>query len=85
METPKKKPTDFEVLGQMASNSMDIRSATALVNIQKVKAGGHITIGVDGATAQMLMVDSMKNEPEYITVLYVVNKKQFFDIKNKEQ
>lgn len=76
------KLTDFEVLGQMAANNMDILSSTNLVNIQKVKAGGHVTIGVDGATAQMLMVDALKEEHEYISVLYVVNKKQFFDIKN---
>lgn len=48
----------FDVLKEMGERNMDIRMSRCvdnLVNVRKVKAGGHVTIGVDTAVADILM------------------------------
>lgn len=77
------KKSDLLVLQEMANANLDISSTTTLVEAKKVKQGGHLTFGVDGNSLQKIIGASLGGEP-YVCVCYIVNQKQFFDLKNKE-
>jgi len=76
------KKSDLLVLQEMSEKNLDIRCTTTVTNIKAVKQGAIITFGIDGATGQQLMVDAAVGSNEFICVCYVVNRKQFLEIKN---
>lgn len=70
--------SDLVVLQEMASDNKDIRASSTLVETKRVKQGGLVTIGVDTKT-----VTDLSLTDDYLAVLYVVNKKQFNELKNQ--
>lgn len=75
--------SDLIVLQEMASADLDISSSSTLVEAKNVKAGGHLTFGIDAASTHKVIASSFGGE-KYVCVCYVINAKQFFDLKNKE-
>lgn len=61
----------------MAKNNQNIRMSGTLVSANTVKAGGHITMGIDHGTT----VDLVVNPDKYYVALYVVDKAQFDALK----
>lgn len=72
---------DFEVMSEMSKKNLDIRMSPSLVATQQVKAGGHITMGIDGKT----LMDVTLNPEKYYVALYVVNKEQFDSIRDGKE
>lgn len=70
---------DLDKLSQMANNNQNIRMSTSLVRADKVKAGGHITMGIDGETLMELVLHPEK----YMVALYVIDREQFNAIKDE--
>lgn len=75
MET---KLTDFEIMGYMSREDMDIRMSPNFVETKTTKQGGVVTMGVDEQTVLDIFNDKIQ------PVLYCVNKKIFFGIKSGE-
>ncbi len=73
--------TDFEVMQKMSQDEMDIRMSTTIVKVDMVKAGGHVTFGVDRNTFNDLL-HMAAGKKHYLIAMYVVNKEQFDNIKN---
>lgn len=72
------KKSDFQVMQEMSDKNLDIRMSSALIIVQSVKQGGLITMGVDDKTLRDVAI----NTENYYIALYVVDKKQFDQIKN---
>ncbi len=72
------KKSDLLVLHEMAEKNLDVRAATNFVEGKKVKQGALLTMGVE----YQALLDIMAGT--HIPVIYVMNAKQFFEIKNKE-
>jgi len=72
-----KNKSDFEVMQEMATRNLDIRSASTIIEIKTVKKGGAVTIGVD----DQCLHDLVLNPDDYLLALYVVNKQQYHEIK----
>jgi len=70
--------SDLLVLDKMASKNKNIRCATNLVSVNSVKQGGIVGIGVD----RDMLSELIMHPEKYLTVLYVSDKEQFFEIKN---
>ena len=68
---------------EMASSNMDIRSTSTITGAKKIKGGVEISFGIDDATGQMLMMEMATNNVEHYVVMYVVNKKQFDELKSQ--
>ncbi len=75
--------SDLLVMDEMAKNNQDIKCTTTVVNVQKVKAGAHLTFVIDGITGQQIMNDMACNGGEYVCIAYVINRKQYQLIKNQ--
>lgn len=77
-QTFKNKPmNDLEKMSLMVKNNMDIRMSGNIVGAQKVKAGGHITMGIDSQTFHEISMEMAANDHKHYVVLYVINKEQF--------
>src|SRR3972149_4900486 len=79
------KVDSFIVLGKMSEDDRDIRLALlpeSLINVRKVKAGGHVTVGVDGDTADIIMRMAL-NENKYGAFLLVFSREQFDEIREE--
>lgn len=74
--------TDFEVMQKMSQDNLDIRMTGTIVRADMVKAGGHITFGVDRNTFNDISHQMFTGEKKYLVAVYVVNKEQFDNIKN---
>lgn len=72
--------TDFEKMGIMSKRNMDIRMCgrDQMVEAKTVKAGGHVTMGVDAKTILDLLHDDL-----YIG-FYCMNKKEFDKVSNED-
>lgn len=81
----KKEASDFQVMDKMATKNMDIRMTGTIVKAQKVKAGGHVTFGVDADTLGVIMNQLATGENTHYIAMYVINKKQFQTIKSEHQ
>lgn len=71
--------SDFMVMQEMSSKNKDIRMSGTIVETRTVKQGGIISIGVDAKTLQDVSLTE-----DYYVVLYVLNKKQFNEIKDEK-
>lgn len=68
---------DFDKLKSMCKhNDKRIRMSNTLVSAQKVKAGGHVTMGVDEET----VIDLTLSE-KYVCALYVIDYTEFKKLK----
>jgi hypothetical protein len=76
--------TDFEIMQEMGGKNMDIRMTGTVIGAQQVKAGGHITFGVDSATFQIIINQMATGETTHYVAMYVVNKEQFDKIKQQK-
>lgn len=74
--------SDFEIMQKMAIADQDIGMSGNIVQCQKVKKGGHITMGVDDATFFKIM-NTLTGGEGYYVVLYVINKEQFLSYKKE--
>lgn len=70
--------SDLLVLHEMAEKNLDIRSTTAIVSANLAKGGGHVTMGVDAQ-----VIHDLAFNDKHIAVLYIIDKGQFFEIKNQ--
>lgn len=70
--------TDQQVMHEMAQANKDIRLSTTFVELKKVKQGALISFGVD----EKVMNDVLFHQEEYYLVAYIINKKDFDEIKN---
>lgn len=77
--------TDFEVMQKMSQDNLDIRMTGTIVRADMVKAGGHITFGVDRNTFNDIAMQMAAGEKKYLVAMYVVNKEQFDLIKNSHE
>lgn len=73
------KKTDFEIFSDMIAAGEDFSMSPNFVSANLVKAGGHVTMGVDAGTIHKLLNDEVQ------CVMYVFNKKQFFGRKNSKE
>lgn len=76
---------NFDVLKEMCSRGMDVRMspcADNLVNVQQVRAGGHVTIGVD-ETTRSIMTEYALGSKRYNAVFLVFNVEQFDKVKKE--
>lgn len=71
----------FEILGEMADKDLDISISDTVVNLTKVKRGGHITIGIDHSSFNKLMNNLDKGDKFHVQLL-IVNAEQYDSIKN---
>lgn len=67
--------TDFEIMGYMSKQNMDIRMSPHFVETKTVKQGGIVTMGVDEKTVMDIFTDKVQ------PVLYCFDKETFFGIK----
>ena len=74
------KISDLLVMGHMAEENKDIRMSPHFVEAKITRGGGHITMGVDADTIHEIVL----NPDKYLVALYVVNKDQFFAIKDSK-
>jgi hypothetical protein len=74
---------DFDVLNQMSKRGLDIKAATDVTGMNKDKRGGIIKVGVDAATFQQVALSYANGDGQYGCILYIVNMKQFNEIKSK--
>lgn len=82
MTTDKKTLTDFQIMDKMASENMDISMCPDLISADKAKQGGKLTFGVP-SEAFYKVINSMAGSGEkYYVVVYIINQKQFEQIKN---
>lgn len=72
--------TDFEKMGIMSKRNMDIRMCgrDQMVEAKTVKAGGHVTMGVDAKTILDLL------HGELYIGFYCMNKKEFDKVSNED-
>lgn len=75
--------SDLVVLHEMANNDMDVRSSSTIVEAKTVKQGGILSFGVDADSVHRIINSSLDGE-QYVAVCYIINAKQFFELKNKE-
>ncbi len=68
--------TDFEAMDKMAKENKNIRMCGQLVSANLAKGGGHVTMGVPSE-----IITDLSFSDDFVAVLYVIDKKQFFDIK----
>lgn len=73
------KKSDLLVMGEMASQNLDISCATTVVQFRTVKAGGHVTMGVNAQTIHNLAQDT------HVAILYMVNREQFMALQGVDQ
>lgn len=69
--------SDLLVMQEMCKANEDIACFPDFVEIKTVKAGIHVTMGAPREALQKLMSN------DYALILYMVNKKQFFDRKKR--
>ena len=69
----------FDILnqGDTKNNTRHLLMSNAIVSVDKVKAGGHVTMGVEGGTA----MDIINNQQDNIVILMVIDRKAFESIK----
>jgi hypothetical protein len=60
----------------MSERNLDIRLANTITNCQKVKAGYHVTFGVDEGTGTAIMNKLVTNEDNYRVFMMAVNSQQ---------
>ena len=68
---------DLEKMSLMAKNNQDIKMSGNILEIQKVKQGGKITLGIDPATAETLLNQYGTGVTTHYVALYIVNKNEF--------
>jgi len=78
------KKTDLQVMHEMNMNDTNygtqtLRAAYTVVSSKKVKHGAVIEMGIEEIDLMKLLLG------ETIPVLFMLDKKTFFDIKSKEQ
>lgn len=72
-----KMKNDFQVMSEMSKKNMDIKMSPDVSHINVGKNSGWITMTVDRETALGLF----KNPDKYYLGLYIVDKKQFEELK----
>lgn len=79
------KKSDLLVINEMVEKNMDISAFVELMNYQRQtkRNGGLVTVGVACPAFDHLINQAATGEITHLAVLYVVNKKQFDEIKNK--
>jgi hypothetical protein len=79
------KKSDFLVMHEMSKNNMDIACAIETTNFQRhpKRGGGTVTIGVASPHFDHLINQAASGEITHHAILYIVNKKQYDEIKNK--
>lgn len=75
---------DLEKMSVMAKNNQDIRMTSAVLSANKVKQGGHITVGVDHDTFQLIANQMFTGNKTHYVALYVINKEQFDALEKEE-
>ena len=73
--------TDLEVMKRMVDENKDICATTTFTDAKKVKQGGKITFGVDDKTFHNVTRSFGLGTREYYVIAYVVNRKEFEEIK----
>lgn len=79
------KKSDLLVINEMVEKNMDVAAAVDMTNFQRQpkKNGGTVTIGVASPHFDHLINQAATGEITHLAVLYIVNKKQFEEIKNE--
>lgn len=79
------KKSDLLVINEMVEKNMDISASVDLLNFerQKKRNGGLVTIGVACPAFDHLINQAATGDITHLAVLYIVNRKQFEEIKNK--
>lgn len=77
--------SDFEVMQEMSDKNMDIAAAFDQINFQRTPKnnGGKVTIGVASPYFDHLINQAATGVTTHYAILYIVNKEQFEEIKNK--
>lgn len=73
--------SDFIVMSEMSQANMDISMCFEIVNLKRVRGGGHITIGVGEDAISKMMNSVISTKPTYYCALYIINREQFDKIK----
>lgn len=68
---------DLEKMNHMVKNNMKIKASTTLVEMKMVKAGGHVTMGVDSNTYHELSKSFGLGKNDTYVIMYVIDKEQF--------
>jgi len=74
------KKNNFEILSNMAEQNKNIRMSTILVSANKKGENGHITMGIEGNSVTEIALDPDK----YIPILFLVDKKEYFELAEQE-
>jgi len=74
------KKQNFEILSNMAAQNKNIRMSTILVSANKKGENGHITMGIEGNSVTEIALDPDK----YIPILFLVDKKEYFELAEQE-
>jgi len=72
--------SDLLVMNEMADKDLDIKMSPHFVSAKTAKGGGHVTMGVP----KKIIQDLVLNDGKYYVGLYIVNKEQFDQIKNRD-
>ena len=75
--------SDLEVMKRMVDEDKDIRATTTLTEMKKVKKGGKMTFGIDDKTYHDISKAFALNTGEYYVIAYIVNAKEFEEIKKQ--
>lgn len=78
------KPNAFDVIKTMSLRNLDVRATNTVVNAQTVKAGGHVTFGVDTGTVNAVLNDMLGvTKSKYRVFMMVVNSEQFNEVEKE--
>lgn len=75
---------DFDIMKEMSHNNQDIGAHLEMLNFQRDKRGGRITIGVAEPHFTDLINQAGTGIQTHLAALYVINKKQFNEIKDRK-
>lgn len=75
--------SDLEVLQKMAESDQDITACPDIIQTEKVKQGGLITIGVPDVAYQK--ISPLTSPQTHYAMLYIINAAQFDALKYPER
>lgn len=76
-----KEKSDLLVMQEMCDQNLDIACALDLMNFQRSKRGGLVTVGVASPQFDHLINQAATGTTTHYAILYIINKEQFDKIK----
>lgn len=76
--------SDILVMSKMAKDNMDISASPEILNLQRNKKGGKVTVGVANPQFDYLINQAATGIITHYHLLFIINKKQFDQLRKSE-